>query len=104
MTDRGREVQVGAVFLLALVALIAGVLWFKDFTLGRKNKVVSVDFPTTSGLLKGDLVEVQGVNSGQVSDIHYEEGHSEVDLELDTGIELYPGTRFVIEYVGIMGQ
>jgi len=104
MSDRKLELQVGVIFLLSVVVLVAGVLWFKNYHLGQKETEVTIEFPTTSGLVRGDLVEVQGVTSGEVAVIRFEGTRSLVTLKLNRGVILYPDSRFVIENVGIMGQ
>jgi phospholipid/cholesterol/gamma-HCH transport system substrate-binding protein len=92
------------VFILSVAILVAGVLWFKNFKFGGANIRVKVEFATTSGLVRGDPVEVRGVPSGQVSEILFENGRALVTCDLDKQVRLYPDTRFAIENVGIMGQ
>lgn len=101
---RKQQVMVGALFILSLVVLIGGVLWFKNFRAGQKSVQVTVSFVSTSGLVKGDMVEVQGVPSGQVTGIRFEAGRALVDLDIDSTVPLTAGTTIVIENVGIMGQ
>ncbi len=104
MSERAQQVRVGLVFIFSVAILVAGILWFKNFKFGGQNVKVVVEFPTTSGLVKGDPVEVRGVPSGQVSGIRFESGRALVTLDLDEGVKLHSDTRFVIENVGIMGQ
>ena len=80
------------------------MLWFKNFKFGGANVKVTVEFARTSGLVRGDPVEVRGVPSGQVSRILFENGRALVTLDLDKNVRLYSDTRFAIENVGIMGQ
>ena len=102
--SREKEIQVGAVFILALAILVSGVLWFKEFTVGESYQEIMVHFQNTSGLQKGDPVEVRGVSSGQVKHISFDQASAQVTLQLDHEIHLARGTRVVIENVGIMGQ
>ncbi len=104
MSEQRYQVQVGIVFILAVIVLIWGVLWFKDFKIRGTTYDMKVEFDTASGLIKGDPVEVQGVPSGKVAAITFENGRSVVTMQLDDGIKLYPGTKVVLENVGIMGQ
>jgi phospholipid/cholesterol/gamma-HCH transport system substrate-binding protein len=104
MADHKKEVQVGVVFMLAVAVLISGVLWFKEFRIGGKSYLITVEFENTSGLQKGDPIEVRGVTSGQVAAITFREGRALVSLRLDNAVVIYPETEFVIENVGIMGQ
>lgn len=102
--ERRRDIQVGILFILAVAVLIMGILWFKEFRLGGQYYLARVEFENTSGLQRGDAVEVRGVSSGQVEEIVYEAGRAIVVLKLERSVEIYPETRFVIENVGIMGQ
>jgi len=104
MAERSQEIQVGIIFIIAVALLISGVLWFKEFRIGGKTHTLVVEFENTSGLQKGDPVEVRGVTSGRVSAIDYIEGEARVSLTVDRDVVVYPGTRVVIENVGIMGQ
>ncbi len=104
MSERSQQLQVGVVFMLGIIVLISGVLWFKDFRIGGSTYNLKVEFPTTSGLVKGDPVEVRGVVSGKVSDITYEGNEATVTLQLENDVQLYQGTKATIENVGIMGQ
>jgi len=104
MSDRKLEIQVGIVFVLAVVVLVLGILWFKNARLRADNQELTIAFPKTSGLVRGDAVEVRGVPSGNVREIRYEDGRALVRIDLDEGVEIQEDTRFVIENVGIMGQ
>ncbi len=104
MNERNLQIQVGIAFIAGIVILIAGVLWFKGYHFARKSKMVTVEFPSTSGLVSGDPIEVRGVRSGKVSKIGFDEGRAVVDLEMDKRIDLHHDAKFVIENVGIMGQ
>jgi phospholipid/cholesterol/gamma-HCH transport system substrate-binding protein len=104
MSEQRYQVQVGIVFILAIIVLIWGVLWFKDFKIRGTSYDMKVEFATASGLIKGDPVEVQGVPSGKVAAITFENGRSVVTMQLDEDIKLYPHTKVVLENVGIMGQ
>ena len=64
-SERLRMIQVGVLFIFSILVLIAGVLWFKEFQFGQKRSVVIAEFPSTSGLIKGDNVEVSGVPSSR---------------------------------------
>jgi len=104
MSDRAKEIQVGTAFLLAVAVLISGVMWFKEFRIGGDYHEIRVAFENTSGLLKGDAVEVSGVVSGNVTGIEYEDGLGVVRCRINRTIEFHQGTEFVIASMGIMGQ
>jgi phospholipid/cholesterol/gamma-HCH transport system substrate-binding protein len=104
MPERKHQVQVGVLFLLSVAILVWGVMWFKEIRLGERSYEILGQFRTSTGLLKGDPVEVLGVPSGEVAEIRFEDGSALVRIRLNREIQLYPGTRIAIENVGIMGQ
>lgn len=104
MSDRRFQVQVGALFFVSVTLLVLGILWFKEFKVGEKTYRVKVEFVSTSGLIKGDPVEVKGVPSGKVGKIWFEEGKAFVFLQLGRNVVLYSGTRIAITNMGLMGQ
>ena len=104
MGDRRNQVQVGVVFIASVVILVAGILWFKEYTIGGQTYNLVAEFESTSGLVKGDPVEVKGVSSGKVADIRFEAGQALVTLQLKGSVELHHGTTVAIENAGLMGQ
>jgi len=104
MTERRLHAQVGLLFLLSVAVLVLGILWFKEFKVRGRTFEQMIEFQSTSGLVKGDPVEVKGVPSGKVEDISFEEGLALVKVQLDKNVKLYQDAQFNIESVGIMGQ
>lgn len=104
MAERKHQIQVGILFLLSVVILVWGIMWFKEIRIGERSYDLIGVFRTSSGLLKGDPVEVLGVPSGEVAEINYKGGHALVRIRIHRDIQLHPGTRIAIENVGIMGQ
>lgn len=104
MSERKLQIQVGILFIVSVAVLIAGVLWFKEFTIGGHNYNVVVEFPQTSGLVKGDPVDVKGVRSGKVENIEFKYGQALVTVSLKRSVVLRKGTVVTISNVGLMGQ
>jgi phospholipid/cholesterol/gamma-HCH transport system substrate-binding protein len=104
MTEKRLHAQVGLLFLLSMAVLVLGILWFKEFKIRGRTYSQTIEFQTTSGLVKGDPVEVKGVPSGKVEDIRFEEGLALVSVQLDKEVKLHQDAQFSIESVGIMGQ
>ena len=104
MTEKNQQVKVGAVFVISIALLVGGILWFKNFSFRTRHETVLVGFPSASGLIKGDPVEVSGVPSGQVARIEFRDGRAVVELNVDDEIKLYQDARISIDNVGIMGQ
>ena len=104
MTERRLHAQVGLLFLLSMTVLVLGILWFKEFKVRGSTFIQTIEFQTTSGLVKGDPVEVKGVPSGKINEIRFEEGLALVEVQLNREVKLYQDAHFSIESVGIMGQ
>jgi phospholipid/cholesterol/gamma-HCH transport system substrate-binding protein len=104
MSDRRNQVQVGILFIASVIILVAGILWFKEYTIGGQTYNLIAEFESTSGLIKGDPVEVKGVSSGKVAEIRFEGGLALVTLQLNRSVELHHGTTVAIENAGLMGQ
>ena len=81
---RRTEIQVGLTVIGALVTLLWGVTWLKDFSLARKVRVWHVQFPQTGGLGPSDEVQVNGIRKGAVSGIALQGDKVIVDLALSS--------------------
>lgn len=101
---RRTEIQVGLTVIGALVTLLWGVTWLKDFSLARKVRVWHVQFPQTGGLGPSDEVQVNGIRKGAVSGIALQGDKVIVDLALSSEITLTDACRVSIRNVGMMGE
>jgi phospholipid/cholesterol/gamma-HCH transport system substrate-binding protein len=102
--SRGAEIRVGTTVLLALVILIASVVWLKELSLSQSKRVWHVTFPQTGGLAASDEVQVNGIRRGQVKSMKLEGDHVLVQLELSNDITLTHDSKVVIRNVGLMGE
>jgi len=104
MDRSNKEIQVGLITVGALVILIAGMMWFKDLSVGRGFAVYQVDFPMVEGLQVGDRIQVRGIRAGQVNDFEILDGFVRVEVMLDDEIELREDARFTLGTKGIVGE
>lgn len=102
--SRRTEIQVGATVLVALIVLVGGVTYLKEFSLGKKVRTWHVSYPQTGGLGKGDEVQVNGIRKGTVGEVVLMADHVNVDLELSTDVVITHDSRVVIRNVGMMGD
>ncbi len=102
--SRRTEIQVGATVIVALVVLVGGVTYLKEFTLGKKLRTWHVSYPQTGGLGEGDEVQVNGIRKGNVGKVGLVGDHVTVDLELPTDLVLTHDSRVMIRNVGMMGD
>lgn len=101
---RRTEIEVGVTVLVALVILLWGVTWLKEFSLGRKVRIWHVTFEQTGGLGKSDEVQVNGIRKGSVQAMALAGDHVMVDLALSREITLTNDCRVAIRSVGLMGE
>ena len=102
--SRKTEIQVGLTVLVALVLLLWGVTWLKEFSLAQRVRLWHVAFSQAGGLGKSDEVHVNGIRKGEVRDVRLSGDHVVVDLALSSDIGLTDQSRVAIRNVGLMGE
>jgi len=103
MARQSLELKVGATVIAALIILVFGVMWGKNYRLTTGQQPVRFSFDNSSGLKSGDPVTVSGVNKGQVSAIELDRGRAIITMMLDRDVELYSDFRAYITAVELMG-
>ncbi len=103
LRDRGAEIQVGALVLLALVALVIGVFWISDAEIGGPElRVVGV--AADAGQITPDSrIYLRGVEVGAVESVSLEATRVLLSLALYADVELPADTRGVIRAEGFLG-
>lgn len=101
---RTTEIQVGLTVIAALVVLIWGVTWLREFKVGSKTHLWIVSFPQTGGLGPNDEVQVNGIRKGSVAKIDLVGDHVVVNLALERDIVPTRDSRIAIRNVGLMGE
>lgn len=101
---RTTEIQVGVTVIAALVVLVWGVTWLREFKVGKKVQIWHVTFPQTGGLGPSDEVQVNGIRKGSVSSIVLAGNGVLVELALERDIVLTRDCRVSIRNVGLMGE
>lgn len=103
-TSRKNAVQVGIMGLAALVLLLLGVVWIKEYRLGEKKTTYTARFQEVGNLAEGDPVNVRGVRKGAVTDVKLEDQAVRVEMELDRDVILHPDASLRIANIGFMGE
>ncbi|MBN1757148.1 MAG: MCE family protein [Chitinispirillaceae bacterium] len=98
------DLVVGASILLAIIILIAGVLWLKEVSVTRKMVDYGVLFPNVGTLQVGDPVMVNGVSKGTVKSIALRDTNVAVILELEKNLKITDSCRIMIQNIGLMGE
>lgn len=102
--SRRTEVQVGVTVVVAIVILVWGMAWLKEFSLHQSKRIWRISFQQTGGLSTSDEVLVNGIRKGQVRSLKLEGDRVIVALELDKSIELTSDSDVAIRNVGLMGE
>ena len=103
-TSRAAAIQVGIAGLMALVVMIAGVVWLKEFRLGQKKTTYFSRFDEVGSLAEGDPVAVRGVKKGLVTAITLEDQEVRVDFELQRDVILHPDVELRVTNKGFLGE
>ncbi len=97
------EFKVGLTVIAALLILLFGILWGKNYRLVASQSRASFLFQNTGGLRVSDPVTVNGVKKGQVAAIELHQGQVRVDVMLDRDVKLFADVRAYITTVELMG-
>lgn len=101
--SRTTEIKVGLFTLVGLAVLIFGVMWGKQQTLGSGDQRVTIRFPSSGGLIRGDGVTVNGVKKGRVEEIDVDGNSVLAHVTLESGIPLHADATAVIMMLELMG-
>jgi phospholipid/cholesterol/gamma-HCH transport system substrate-binding protein len=104
LSSRRQEIQVGLTVLVALVLLLWGLAWLKDFASAANTRLYKVSFPQAGGLSPSDEVLVNGMRKGKVQSMSLVGDHVEVGLLLSKDVELTTDSKVSIRNVGLMGE
>lgn len=102
MEQKGNELHVGIVVLLALVILIGGIIWGKGYRLDASRYSISVIFENIGGLEPGSNVLANGVIKGRVTGVEMHHGLVTVHASVDDDITLYQDCWITIESPTLM--
>lgn len=97
------EFAVGTVVLVALVILIAGIIWGKGVRFRTDHAQYHVQFSEVYGLKEGSSVLVHGVARGKVAGISLDSNRAMVDIELERDVTLYRDARVLLFTPQLMG-
>jgi len=103
-TSRRAAIQVGITGLVALVLLLVGIAWIKDYRLGQKKRTLTAHFEEVGNLSEGDPVSVRGVKKGAVKEVKLLDKGVRVDFEIERDVILHPDAEIRIANIGFMGE
>ena len=103
MAGKRTELIVGIFALCAIIILIVGIIFLKEYQFNRDSYSLSVFFDNASGLKEGDPVMVAGVRKGWVKAISLQRGRVRIDIALNTDVQLSDDAKFFITSSGLVG-
>jgi len=104
MNRKLSEFQVGALTILAVIALIVGMMWLKNINLMSDGDLYQVDFAQVEGMRAGDKVLVRGIRMGEVAALHILSDAVRVEIVLDDYSVLCADATFTLSEKGIVGD
>jgi len=104
MVERGSEVKVGAVVVIAILIAGFGVSWLSEVRFKGQHYEVKAYFHDIGGLREGDPVTVLGIRKGKVQGIHLIGDKIEVAMLLENDVHLKKDVQAFIMDVGMMGD
>ncbi|MGE5177009.1 MAG: MlaD family protein [Hyphomicrobiales bacterium] len=103
-TSRRAAIQVGITGVLALVLLLFGIVWIKEYRLGKKKQYFTAHFEEVGNLSVGDPVAVRGVRKGAVTGVTLQDQGVRVDFTVDRDVILHPDANLRVANIGFMGE
>lgn len=103
-TSRRAAIQVGITGVLALALLLVGVVWIKEYRLGKKKIYFTARFEEVGNLSVGDPVSVRGVRKGAVTKVTLQDQGVRVDFTVDRDVFLHPDATLRVANIGFMGE
>lgn len=102
--SRTNEIQVGITVLVAVLILVFGMAWLRDFSVTRGKQIWRVAFPEIGGLQAGDEVWVNGIRKGVVQAMALDGDRVVVDLSIAKDIQITDESTIAVRNIGLMGE
>jgi len=80
--NRSKEIQVGAVTLLAVILIVLGFTFGKNLSITPKSQLFKIRFPNSAGIQIAEPVVVNGVKRGTVREVRNDQGSVLIFVEL----------------------
>ncbi|GAB2988272.1 MCE family protein [Nocardioides montaniterrae] len=101
--SNARVLRLGVITLVLLAIISAATFNLGKFP-GFRGTTYYADFSDASGLHKGNVVQVGGIQAGRVSDVTLEGSHVVVAFEIDGDVELGSEPSASIEVFNLLGE
>jgi phospholipid/cholesterol/gamma-HCH transport system substrate-binding protein len=98
------EIRVGFTIFIAVLIFTVGLMWFEGFKVGRKTYEIQAVFPMVGGIDRGDAVDVNGVEKGEVREVALREMDAIITMALETSVVIPADSKIFLQTRGIMGE
>ncbi|MFF2554544.1 MCE family protein [Nocardia sp. NPDC058058] len=99
---RNRYLRVGVLASLTVVLLLVGSTAIKQARLG--DKTIEAEFAQAAGLKSGATVDISGIDVGQVSSVHLDNGKVLVEMKVRNDLRLGADATAGIKLSTILGR
>ena len=96
-------VRIGAISIVVALIAMAAALNLQKFP-GLRGTGYSAQFTDASGLHKGNMVQIAGVQVGRVSDIELQGSYVVVHFDLDNGVEFGDDSTAELGVLNLLGE
>jgi phospholipid/cholesterol/gamma-HCH transport system substrate-binding protein len=104
MRVKRTDFVVGFVITLSISILIIGVIYLKEYNIGKEVKVIYALFDDIGTLTEGDPVKINGVKMGKVVTRELQGNQVLVGMQITVGVDIPEDSRVTIQNVGLMGE
>ncbi|HNX00424.1 MAG TPA: MlaD family protein [Candidatus Cloacimonadota bacterium] len=101
---RNYEIKVGIIAVIALLSMLLGYSWLKDYFNMRSYTTLKISFSSVDDLKPGDAVLVRGVEQGRVKSLEVETDKVVVTVLVKLKNPLREGTRYAVREGDLMGK
>lgn len=102
MRATGIKLTIFTIFTIIVTVGLSTVIG--NYSLISDTYEVKAEFDDATGLLRGDLVKIAGVNVGRVTAFEVEGGRATVTLELNSDVRVPDNAIVEIKYRNLLGQ
>jgi phospholipid/cholesterol/gamma-HCH transport system substrate-binding protein len=104
MEYRSLELKVGFTVFIAILVFSVGMMWLEGFKLQGERYTLHAVFPMVGGVDRGDAVNVNGVERGEVTQVRLREHDVIVTMSIDVETRIPADSKVLLQTQGIMGE
>ena len=102
MRNTGIKLTIFTLFTVMITFGLASIIGNISFFSARYE--IKAEFSDATGVLRGDLVKIAGVNVGKVTNFLVQDGDAIVTMEINGKVQIPENTTVEIKYRNLLGQ